>query len=89
MIKWNSSKQNVLPADKQEVLISVYGVNYISVYDATKRIFRTNELLETFFKAEDCEILWTDDYYQVLPSANKNRSKIYQGTDKKVNSKKA
>ena len=84
MINWNSTSKNELPPDRQEVLISVNGVNYISVYDAAKRIFRTNELLETFFRVSDTEILWTDSAIQTNPVPKENRSKIFRGEKKSV-----
>jgi hypothetical protein len=84
MINWNSTLKNQLPPDRQEVLISVKGVNYISVYDAAKGIFRTNELLETFFRVADIEILWTDSLTQDNPSSKTNRSKIFRGEKKPV-----
>jgi hypothetical protein len=83
MIKWNSTHRNEFPRDGQEVVISVDGVNYISNYDSGKKIFRTNELLETFFKAGDAEILWVSHVIHESISLQEERSKVYSGKKKK------
>jgi hypothetical protein len=88
MIEWNNSRRDELPHDQQEVIISVNGVNYISTYDSAKRIFRTNELLETFFKVSDVEILWVNKPTQDGNTLQNERSKIYRGKKKAVGSRK-
>jgi hypothetical protein len=83
MIKWYNTQKDELPLHGQEVLIEVNGVNYICVYDRAKKIFRTNELLETFFKVNENQILWIDNKQWAKNSGlQKERARIFRGEKK-------
>lgn len=59
-MKWYNSRTDKLPKDKQEVLISVEGENYIAIYDANRKLFRIEgELKETTFKSDLKNLYWT------------------------------
>jgi hypothetical protein len=57
---WFDTSKQELPPDHQEVLIMVDGENYISRYEAAKRMFRVDdELRETAFSVDKYRIFWT------------------------------
>jgi hypothetical protein len=57
-MKWNRTIDKV-PNDNQEVLICVDGVNYIAKFDANRKRFKVDELLETAFRVDKKELFWT------------------------------
>jgi hypothetical protein len=59
-MKWNNAQRDELPGDQEQVLISVNGVYYIAVYDATERKFRLRDEWESSFAADDYLIYWTE-----------------------------
>jgi hypothetical protein len=57
--KWFDASKQELPEHRQEVVILVEGVNYISTYEAPKKMFRVDsELKETAFRVANHQIYW-------------------------------
>jgi hypothetical protein len=60
-MKWKNAVKDTLPPDNEEVLISVNGVNYISIFKADKNLFKIeNEQLDTHFRTDEHTIYWTE-----------------------------
>jgi hypothetical protein len=59
-IQWHNADENVLPKDKQRVLISVNGIYYFTIYDLKMNIFRLRENPKKYFKPDENEICWID-----------------------------
>jgi hypothetical protein len=58
---WKNALKDRLPKHKEEVIISVKGVNYISIFCADKKLFKVEkEMTETLFKVEEHLIYWTE-----------------------------
>lgn len=67
-MKWFNPKDK-LPVDKQKVLLSVGGINYIAVYDEQNRLFRPEDKLKgTFFTVNMGNLYWTS--YSEPPGEN-------------------
>lgn len=59
-MKWNNALRDTLPSHKEEVIISVDGVNYISVFCANNQSFNVEDgLKETSYKPGEYIIYWT------------------------------
>ena len=60
-MNWKSTQNNELPPPGKEVVISVNGVNYISVFQADKNLFKVEgEMMDTSFRVEDHVIYWSE-----------------------------
>ena len=59
-IQWHNANKNILPLDKQKVMLSVNGVYYFALYDLKMNVFRLRENPEKYFKAGEEEIYWID-----------------------------
>ena len=58
-MNWKNALKDGFPLDKQEVLISVKGVNYVVTYEANQNGFQWLHG-ETFFKLTNDTIYWTE-----------------------------
>ena len=64
---WKNTALDNFPEHEQNVLISVEGVYYMTIYDANQKVFRlTDDLNSTFDPAEFQSIYWLpiDQYPQ-------------------------
>lgn len=59
-MKWHSTQRDKLPKDRQEVLISVEGINYVAYFDANRKCFTVNSPKKATFKADIELIYWTE-----------------------------
>lgn len=60
-MKWYNTKVDKLPKDKQQVLISSAGVNYVAYYDSKLKCFRINEKSkEKKISAAEDQLYWTE-----------------------------
>lgn len=59
-MKWKNAKHDDLPANKQEVLITVDGINYIATYHAGKKEFHLNNNPGAYFTAVKKTIYWME-----------------------------
>lgn len=60
-MKWFNTRLDKLPKDKQEVLVSSKGVNYVAIYDEPHKCFRVREKTRgKKFKVDDDQLYWTD-----------------------------
>ena len=58
---WNNASLDQLPADKAEVIISVNGVNHLSVFSARSSSFRTKSGLTSLtYKTAEHIIYWKE-----------------------------
>jgi hypothetical protein len=48
-MNWKSTNRDALPGHNEEVLLSVEGVNYLTIYDANAGVFRLKEDRNTHF----------------------------------------
>ena len=58
-MKWYNAEKDELPSHNEEVLISVNGVYYITVYNRTEDHFYLKEQPDTFFSVGHVPIYWT------------------------------
>jgi hypothetical protein len=60
-MKWYSTRIDKLPKDKQEVLLSVEGVNHVAIYDANRKVFTVegNQRKKTY-KSDLVQLYWTE-----------------------------
>jgi hypothetical protein len=59
-MKWKNAQKDTLPKAGDEVLISVNGIYYISVYNASGNLFIVNDTTATEFSADEHLIYWTE-----------------------------
>lgn len=59
-MKWKNANRDDLPLHKQEVLITVDGINYIATYDALKKVFNLNNNPGASFSALNKTIYWME-----------------------------
>ena len=63
-MKWHNTRLDKLPKDRQEVLISVEGINYVAVYDANTKVFTVSAdqtgRKEKKYKADLHGLYWTE-----------------------------
>jgi hypothetical protein len=64
-MKWYNTRLDKLPKDKQVVLVSLEGVNYIATYDANRKIFQieskaTGISRSNTLKADLVQLYWTE-----------------------------
>jgi hypothetical protein len=59
-MKWYNAQRDELPSDGQQVLVSVNGVYYITVFDEKEKKFRLRDQQQTFFHADEYLIYWTE-----------------------------
>jgi hypothetical protein len=60
-MEWHSTRVDKLPLDKQMVLISVDGVNYIAVFDSIRKIFGVDENQTTrVYRSDLNHLYWTE-----------------------------
>jgi hypothetical protein len=57
---WKNASKHPLPANNQEVLISVDNVKYVAVYDAALGGFITKEEKEKIFLIKSADIYWAE-----------------------------
>lgn len=57
-MEWKNVLKDGLPENKQEVLISVKGINYIAVYNYELHGFEIDEY-ESFIPIKDVTIYWS------------------------------
>jgi hypothetical protein len=59
-MNWNNASVDALPADGQEVLMSVDGVYYIGIYKSHEQIFKLKDQPDQHFKLTEYRIYWTE-----------------------------
>jgi hypothetical protein len=60
---WFNANRNELPLEREEILMSVNGENYIGRYQPSRKLFKVEgELMETSFSTGNHQIYWK--YYQ-------------------------
>lgn len=57
---WKNSSKGHLPANNQEVLISIDSVKYIAVYDAIEKGFHLKDQKIKFFSVKNHNIYWME-----------------------------
>jgi hypothetical protein len=60
-MKWYNTKVDKLPKDKQQVLISCLGINYVAHYDKRSNCFNITETKkEKKISADEEHLYWTE-----------------------------
>jgi len=59
-VKWKNASKDMLPWDKQQVLVSVKGVYYITVYHTGKNRFELRDDPANYFAPDSDTIYWTE-----------------------------
>ncbi|MEO6301702.1 MAG: hypothetical protein ABIP51_00890 [Bacteroidia bacterium] len=59
-MKWKNANRDDLPLNKQEVLITVDGINYLATYDALDHVFKLTNNPGASFSTKTKTIYWME-----------------------------
>ncbi|PBQ30490.1 hypothetical protein CNR22_01470 [Sphingobacteriaceae bacterium] len=60
-MKWRNTRLDKLPKDKQEVLLSKDGINYVAVYTEKGKFFSFDEKgKEKIIRSNEEQLYWTE-----------------------------